>query len=170
MQSKAISFLREIREMVFLQKKNIAKRAHLVAAAGKIGLDVAQFEFDLEDKAKEFFLEDLRLAKEMGERGFPSLFFSDYNGNTEFVYGTKPYAFYEIAVLKLAPEARKKEYQKHWDALFSKYQTLTAKEFAELSGAPRVESEQVLDELAIKGNLVKMNTKNGALWKLQGKS
>lgn len=169
-EGKAISFLREIREMVFLQKKNIANREHLVAAVGKVGLDVSQFELDFEGKAREFFTEDLRLAKEMGVRGFPSLFFSDNNGNTEFVYGTKPYAFYEIAILKLAPEARKKEYQKSWESLFTIYPTLTAKEFAELSGTPRLESEQLLDALAIKGNLVKMNTKNGALWRLQSKS
>lgn len=167
-EGKAISFLREIREMVFLQKKNIAKREHLVAAAGKVGLDVSQFELDFEGKAWELFSEDLKLAKERGVRGFPSLFFADNNGNTEFVYGTKPYAFYEIAILKLAPEVKKKEYQKSWESLFSMYPSLTAKEFSELSGTPRVESEQLLDELAIKGYLVKRNTKNGALWKFQG--
>ena len=35
---KAILFLREIREMVFLQKKNITKWEHLELAGKKLGL------------------------------------------------------------------------------------------------------------------------------------
>lgn len=162
---KAILFLREIREMVFLQKKNIAKWEHLETAAKKVGLNVGQFKTDYEGKAKELFQEDLKLGKEHGVRGFPTMFFVDENGNKEFVYGSKPYSFYEVAVLKLAPTARKSEYKKSWEDLFSKYQTLTAKEFSELSGTPRKESEQLLDDLTLKGKLEKLTTKNGSLWK-----
>lgn len=163
---KAILFLREIREMVFLQKKNIAKWEHLEAAAKTVGLNVIQLKFDFEGKAKDLFQEDLKMGKELGVRGFPTLFFVDEKGNKELVYGSKPYSFYEVAVLKLAPTAKKAEYKKSWEDLFSKYQTLTAKEFSELSGTGRKESEQVLNELATKGNLEKSTTKNGAIWKL----
>ena len=94
------------------------------------------------------------------------MFFVDDKGNKEFVYGSKPYSFYEVAVLKLAPTATKIEYKKSWEELFAKYSTLTAKEFAELSGTPRKESEQFLDELDVKGKLKKLTTKNGSIWKL----
>jgi predicted DsbA family dithiol-disulfide isomerase len=43
---KSILFLREIREMVFLQKKNITKWEHLELAAKKVGLDIAKFKTD----------------------------------------------------------------------------------------------------------------------------
>src|SRR5690554_214838 len=142
-EEKAILFLREIREMVFLQKKNIAKWEHLEAAAKIVGLNMEQFKTDFEGKAKELFQEDLKLGKELGVRGFPTMFFVDDKGNKEFVYGSKPYSFYEVAVLKLAPNTLKTEYKKSWEELFAKYSTLTAKEFAELSGTPRKESEQV---------------------------
>tara|TARA_R110002072_G_scaffold302858_1_gene489198 strand:+ start:186 stop:1181 length:996 start_codon:yes stop_codon:yes gene_type:complete len=165
-EEKAILFLREIREMVFLQKKNIAKWEHLEAAAKIVGLNVTQFKTDFEGKAKELFQEDLKLGKELGVRGFPTMFFVDDKGNKEFVYGSKPYSFYEVAVLKLAPTATKIEYKKSWEELFAKYSTLTAKEFAELSGTPRKESEQFLDELDAKGKLKKLTTKNGSIWKL----
>lgn len=164
---KAILFLRELREMVFLQKKNIAKWEHLEAAAKKVGLNVGQLKADFEGKAKELFQEDLKLGKELGVRGFPTMFFVDEKGNKEFVYGSKPYSFYEVAVLKLAPTASKSEYNKNWEYLFAKYQTLTAKEFSELSGTGRKESEQLLDELSAKGNLEKFTTKNGSIWKLK---
>lgn len=162
---KAILFLREVREMVFLQKKNIAKWEHLEAAAEHVGLNVPQFKSDYEGKAKELFNEDLRLGKELGVRGFPTMFFVDEKGNREFVYGTKPHSFYEVAVLKLMPNASKSEFKKNWEDLFAKYQTLTAKEFAELSGTGRKESEQFLDDLTAKGELKKLTTKNGSLWK-----
>jgi putative protein-disulfide isomerase len=42
--TKAILFLREIREMVFLQKKNITKWEHLELAGKKVGLDIAKIQ------------------------------------------------------------------------------------------------------------------------------
>lgn len=164
---KAILFLREIREMVFLQKKNIAKWEYLAEAAKKVGLNVEQLKNDFEGKANELFQEDLKLGKELGVRGFPTMFFVDERGNKDFIYGSKPYSFYEVAILKLAPNTVKKEYMKNWEELFSNYQTLTAKEFAELSGTPRGESEIALNNLAAKGKLEKLTTKNGSIWKLR---
>jgi putative protein-disulfide isomerase len=163
---KAILFLREIREMVFLKKKNITKWEHIAAAAEKAGLDTKQLKTDYEGRAKTLFEEDLKVAKEYGVRGFPTMFF--INGtNKETVYGSKPYPFYETAVLTVYPKASKTDYTKNWEALFSKYHSLTAKEFSELSGTPRAESEQVLNELTAKGKLEKLTTKNGSLWNLK---
>lgn len=162
---KAILFLREIREMVFLQKKNIAKWEHIESAAKKVGLNIHQLKTDYEGKAKALFLDDLKLGQTMGVSGFPTLFFVDEKGNKEIIYGAKPYSFFEVAVLKLAPSAQKNEYKKSWEDLFATYQTLTAKEFSELSGTPRQESEQRLEELTTKGKLEKWSTKNGSMWK-----
>ncbi len=163
---KAIVFLREMREMVFLQKKNIAKWEHIATAAKKAGLDVNQLKTDAAGKAKTLFEEDLQLARQYGVRGFPTIFFANENGK-ETVYGSKPYPFYETSVLKLFPEAKKTEYHKDWKSLFQKFPTLTAKEFSELSGTNRKESESILNELAAKGTLLKTNTKNGAIWALK---
>lgn len=163
-EEKAIQFMREIREMVFLQKKNIAKWEHLEAAAKTVGLDVAQFKIDYENKAKVMFEADLKLGQQLGVRGFPTMFFVDDAGNKETVYGSKPYAFYEMAVLKLNTNAEKSEYSKNWEALFAIYPTLTAKEFSVLSGKPRVESESYLNELSDKSALAKSTTKNGSIW------
>lgn len=167
---KAIRFLREIREMVFLQKKNIAKWEHLETAAIKTGLNAEQLKKDFDDKAKILFEEDLKLAKSYGVRGFPTIFFFDRLGNKEMVYGSKPYALYETAILKLHPTAAKNEYSKSWEALFLKYRSLTAKEFSELSETPRAECDKQLDELTAKGHLEKLSTKNGAIWSIKNTS
>jgi predicted DsbA family dithiol-disulfide isomerase len=164
---KAIEFMRELREMVFLKKKNIAKWENMAVAAKKVGLDTDKLKTDFEGKGKELFEEDLKLAKEMGVRGFPTMFFTNGNGSKEMVYGSKPYAFYETAILKVNSETKKSEYSKNWENLFAKYNSLTAKEFSELSGTPRKESEQLLNELSSKGSLEKFTTKNGSIWTLK---
>lgn len=163
-ENKAYLFMREIREMVFLKKKNIAKWEHLATAAKKVGLNVEQLKIDFEGKAKRLFQEDLNMTRELGVRGFPTIFFQDGAGNQEMVYGSKPYALYEAAILTLNPNIEKSEYSKHWETLFSKYPSLTAKEFSVLSGTPRVESEKLLNGLSDDGTLEKLTTKNGSIW------
>ena len=164
---KAILFLREIREMVFLQKKNITKWEHLELAGKKVGLDIVKLKTDYEGKARELFEEDLKLGRELGVRGFPTMYFIDTTGQKEMVYGSKPYSTFESALLKLIPSATKTTYDKTWNAVFSKYHSLTAKEFSELTEIPRNESEKYLDNLTAKGHLEKQATKNGAIWTLK---
>lgn len=164
---KAILFLREIREMVFLHKKNITRWEHLADAAGKAGLNIEQFKIDFENTAKKNFEEDLKYARELGVRGFPTMLFTSAAGGSERVYGSKPYPVFENAVLKLNPAAEKNNYDKSWTAVFSKYQTLTAKEFSELTGTPRTGCEAILNDLTTKNILEKFTTKNGAIWKMK---
>ncbi|NBA86657.1 DsbA family protein [Emticicia sp. CRIBPO] len=166
---KAIRFLRIIREMVFLQKKNITKWEHLAVAAQKSGLNAEQFKSDYEGKAKALFKEDLALGQKLGVRGFPTMFFLDEKGNQEMVKGTKPYALYEAPLLNLHPSVVKYDYETSWEYLFAKYPSLTAREFSELSGISRDISEGYLQQLSEKGLLEKLTTKNGMLWLRTGK-
>lgn len=163
---KALLFLRVIREMVFLQKKNITRWEHLELAAQEAGLDTQQLRKDFEGTAKTLFNEDLALGKAMGVRGFPTMFFTDTTGKTTIVYGSKPYAEYENALLKTCPDLTPYNYQKHWKDVFAKYPTLTAREYAELMEIPRATADKVLDDLVAKGVLEKQDTKNGAIWRL----
>lgn len=162
---KAVKFMRILREMVFLEKKNITKWEHISAAADKTGLDVALLKKNFENDAEALFREDLALAAKMGVRGFPSVFISNANGGQEFVYGFKPYEVYESAISKLFPILKKNEYDKTWQFLFSKYPTLTTREFAELKNVSISESEIALENLVEKKELTKFMTKNGPLWK-----
>lgn len=166
-EDKAVLFMREMREMMFLKKKNLAKWEHIATAAKTVGLNVELLKTDFEGKAKALFAEDLKVSKEYGVRGFPTIFFVDDTGNKQTVYGSKPYALYEAAILTLNPSIVKNEYSKNWETLFSKYHSLTAKEFSVLSGTPRKESEEVLNELSEKGALKKFTTKNGAIWSVK---
>lgn len=162
----AIVFLRRIREMVFLEKKNITKPEYLHDAAVYAGLNVEQFQSDCQGKANDLFREDLALARTMGVRGFPSVFFSAPGMEKELVYGVQPYAVYEAKLSAFYPAVSPKAYNQSWNALFAKYPTLTTKEFAELSGQDWPAAEQQLAQLVNEQKLSKFTSKNGFLWKV----
>ena len=164
-QEKAVQFLRRIREMVFLEKKNITKWEHIRQAASEVGLDTFQLKEDYEGKAKAHFDQDLALAKKMSVRGFPTFFFADSQNNQLTVYGFKPYETFEEAVLKLLPDARKTKIDVSPASLFEHYPTLTTKEFSVLSGISTSEAEKTLTDLFTQNKLSKTTTKNGPLWK-----
>lgn len=75
------------------------------------------------------------------------MFFTDMKGDTEKVYGSKPYNIFENALLKLLPNAIKTNYEKTWSSIFLHYKSLTASEFSELIEIPRNECEDYLDKL-----------------------
>lgn len=161
---KAITFLRKIREMVFLEKKNITKWEHISKAALLSGLDTIQLKADYESKGQELFEKDLALARELGVRGFPTMFFIDESNNQVKVYGSKPYTVYKEAVLKLKRDVNKTEYSKDFDSLFKKYATLTTKEYSLLKEITFEEAEKELTSYHQHKKINSLNTKNGYLW------
>lgn len=161
---KALDFLRRIKEMVFLEKKNIEKWENLEVAATQAGMDIDQFKVDYERKGKEMFHQDLALASDLGVRGFPTIFFTDADDNRFRVYGTKPYEDYEQALLKLYPEAIKQPIDIAFWNLFGHYPTLTSKEFGVLTDRSKEDAEESLNKLYKQGKIGKCVSKNGILW------
>jgi len=163
--TRALVFLRRIREMVFLQKKNITKWVHLADAARLAGLDTHRLHQDFEGQAVSQFQSDLALARTYGVRGFPTLIFEGGKGTEhEVLYGARPYDSFRNAVLKIYPAATAEAYEKSWQALFARFGSLTAREYAELGQLPRIEAERQLNELAESKKLRVLRTKNGAIW------
>ena len=162
---KALLFLRNIREMVFLQKKNITKWEHLEKAAKHARLDVAIFRTDYHGVAKEHFDQDLRMTREWGVRGFPTLIMINAAGQKEVIYGAKPYETMENKILKLYPEASKAVVDRSWKSLFQHFNSLTVKEFSVLSGLDLIAAEQMLNDLAKNGEVEKHITKNGSIYR-----
>src|SRR5690606_11736798 len=107
---KGVSFMRKLREMLFLEKKNITKWEYMQLAAREVGLDTFQFKADYEGRANDLFQEDLNLGKQLSLRGFPFLFFTDADNNQALVYGFKPYEAYDVTIKKFVPDAQKKVY------------------------------------------------------------
>lgn len=161
---KGVSFMRKLREMLFLEKKNITKWEHLQQAARELGLDTFQFKADYEGKANELFQEDLNLGRQLGVRGFPTLFFMDTDNNQALVYGFKPYEAYEETIKKFAPDAQKKAYDHSPLGVFSYFNTLMTKEFAVLTETDLETAEKTLSGLLDEGKISNFKSKNGVLW------
>jgi len=165
-EAKAIKFLRRIREMVFLEKKNITKWIHLAQAAIETGLDVEKLKTDYETQGEARFQFDLVLTQKLGIRSFPTFIFTE-NNQQQALVGFKPYRIFEETLLKICPQATKMTYDSTWIGLFNVYPTLTTREFAELSGVTKPESEMLLQNLVDESKLTKTNTKNGVLWSIK---
>lgn len=162
---KAVKFMRILREKLYLEKKNIAKWENIAEAAQLANLDLEKLKKDYEGDAKNLFEEDLKLGKSLGVRGFPTLFFSDGNNNQLTVYGSKPYASYENALLALFPDSKKKKnISENTFSLFEIYPTLAPKEYAVIQDISVSDATIILEELFRKGKLYKKSIKNGCLY------
>ncbi|MEI6411088.1 MAG: DsbA family protein [Bacteroidota bacterium] len=161
----ALRFLRRIREMVFLEKKNITKWEYLEKAALEVGLDAQKLKSDFEGPAQQAFKNDLALGQTLGVRGFPSFYISNQNNQSVTFFGARSYAEFEQTLQAMAPDISKKIYENTPDALFSIYPTFTTREFGLLSGLQRPEAENLLKTLFEAEKVDMMVTKNGVLWK-----
>jgi 2-polyprenyl-6-methoxyphenol hydroxylase-like FAD-dependent oxidoreductase/predicted DsbA family dithiol-disulfide isomerase len=106
-EQKALLFLRRIREMIFLEKKNIMKWRFLETAALEVGLDTARFRRDYTGAARPAFEADLMMAKAFGVVSFPTLTFSNGAGESVRLKGHQHYKEFEKVILQLAPSAVK---------------------------------------------------------------
>lgn len=161
---KAELFLRRIKEMVFTEKKNIEKFKWLLQAAKESELDVIQFEQDFQNKAKQLFEEDLSLARQLGVRGFPTIYFMDEEQNQFKVYGSKPYQVYETALLNLIPRVVIKDTPIIPSTIFETYKTVTLNEFAQFYNLNLNEAEITLSNLTKQNKVKRVDTKRGSIW------
>jgi len=163
---KAVRFMRKLRELLFLEKKNITKWEVVLEAAMTVGLDTFQLKDDFEGRAIALFQEDLAYARQLGVRGFPTLFFANQSGDQTTLYGFKPYQDFENALLKVFPEAKKKVMSLTTDlSLFDYYPTLTIKEYAVIAGISTREAERRLENLFSIGEIHKQVIKTGVMYK-----
>ena len=166
-ENRALLFLRRIREMIFLEKKNIMKWNFLEMAALEAGLDVTRFRTDYVDEARTSFDRDLELARVMEVNSFPTLFFSDQSGKEVRLKGYQHYQDFERAIRHLLPFAKKAEIDRHPESLFRCYPTMVDAEFALLSNLMRKDARKVLQQLNQQGFIEKVESGNGILWKMK---
>jgi predicted DsbA family dithiol-disulfide isomerase len=162
---KAVLYLRRIREMVFLEKKNIMKWGFLESAAIEVGLDPVRLRNDYKYDARIAFEQDLDLAKALDITGFPTLIFSNDTGRSITLKGYQPYSKIENVILELLPAAKKHEIDREPKSLFRNFPTMVDEEFALLSNLMPKDALKVLQELSSKGYIKRQVSKNGNLWR-----
>lgn len=161
---KAVLFLRRIREMVFLEKKNIIKKEFLYSAAYDVGLDAARLIRDLEGQAQGMFREDLILADLLKVKVLPTLFFSNREGVQLALNGYQPYESFEEILGQLYPGIKKSKYDRSAEYLFEQFQSMTSKEFAFLRQENEVESRYLLSSLFEANKITQLESPSGNMW------
>jgi 2-polyprenyl-6-methoxyphenol hydroxylase-like FAD-dependent oxidoreductase/predicted DsbA family dithiol-disulfide isomerase len=164
-EQKAILYLRRIREMLFLEKKNIMRWKHLEAAAAEVGFNLLGFAKAYEGQARIAFQQDLRLARQMDVKSFPHLIFSNAAGKYVRLKGHLYYDDLEKAILELNPGARKRLIDPHPGNLFRHFPTMLEEEFAMLSDLLTEDARRLLRKLDAGGYIQKMPTQKGVLYK-----
>jgi predicted DsbA family dithiol-disulfide isomerase len=162
----AVLFLRRIREMLFLEKRNIMRWKYLEDAAREVGLNMFAFMKAYEGKARSAFQQDLQLARQLGVRSFPHLIFTNATGQTIRLKGHLYYEDLEKAILELSPRARKSVIDARPGNLFSHFPTMLEEEFAMLSNLVTDDARKLLKQLDDIGFIRRIPTQKGTLYRL----
>ncbi len=125
------SFLRRMREALFLEARNIAKLDTLISIAEELGLDTGIFTALWKSPTVEAqFHLDLQRTRRLPVRGFPTLLFIDTDEQMTVLHGTRPYHQLEQMVINhfnVAPS----DQEFSLDAVLTHYQSGTLPELAE---------------------------------------
>ena len=164
----ALAFLRNIREMVFLEKKNITKEAFLLKAVDNCGGDAKQFLVDYHDETvKQSFYDEIEAGRKMGVRGFPTFIFVGKEGKGFKISGMSGYDNYVKALEKAFGEKITAAPISFTELdLLKKYRYLATKEITFILSKEEAQVVLVLAELVKKGLLKQEKQKFGDFWRL----
>lgn len=162
---KAIKFLRRIREMVFVEKKNISRNVHLTQAAKDSGLDMGRFLTDYAGDAIQLFEEDMKMTRIWNVRGFPTIFFLDEDGNRLKLHGSKNYDEYERALLSMLP-ANSKKVVPSIEILFEMFGSFAPKELSVIQEKNISEINLMMEDLANRSHIARIGSGNKYIWKV----
>lgn len=164
---KALSFLRIIREMLFLQKKDISQDNHLYTAAKIAGMDTSKF---MEDFHSEKFRK--KLQKHIAEKTkwnvtvFPSLIFINENGDWIKLEEPETYNEWQNALLSIAKTPiEKTEINATPLELVNRYNYLASTEIAVILEKEIAEIDAILNRDYQNGKVIKEHHSNGLFWR-----
>ena len=163
--TKALVFLRRMREQVLVEKKNITKWPVIAEAATFAQLDTARLHADFTGAANALFQADLTLVRSLGVRGFPTFIFSNAAGQRQVVYGARPYAQFEEAVKQLLPSVTHNTRPSALPELFALHHSWCAEEVAVMLGLTHEAALAMLRAAEGRGELSGVHTRNGSVWR-----
>lgn len=170
-QSEALAwaFLRNIREKVFLEKKNITKEAYLVQAIGECGGHTTQFLADYHDESTtQAFNQERREGKNYGVRGFPTFIFVNQEQIGFKISGSSGYDNYVAALEKaLGEKIEPKAIPYSELELLKKYKFLSTREIAFVLSQDEEETKARLEGLAESGKMIQEKQKFGDFWRIR---
>lgn len=163
----AFKYLRRIREMLFLEKRNISKEEVLLEAVEYCNGDKATFLKDFHnDDLKQSFYDEINEGKEMGVRGFPTFIFINKSGSGFKISGMSGYANY-VSALEMAVGGNVVPQKVNLTEidLLKRDKFLSTKEIYFILSQDKHKTISNLEELEQKGLIKKELQKFGEFWR-----
>ena len=172
---KAIKFLRSIREMLFIEKKDISAEHNIISAVIRSGLNVEQFLADIKNgEAEKAFQADLLEREQWNVKRFPTLIFMNEAG--EFIVDKEALAtinepeildnWYDIISKLTTVELEQKIQASDPITMMDGFDVLSTREMQIMSGTPIPQLKERLDIYWKNGKLVKEEKKYLDNWRI----
>ena len=161
---KSLSFLRRIKEMLFVENKNITKWMHIESAALACGLDTIQLLNDYNSIGMSLFNDDLKMTKEMNVNSFPTFFTIENGAVVNKIVGVKKFDEF-LEELYKSDRFQILSHKKDPITIFKKFNNMTTSEFSYLMDLNITESESILNVLFSENIIEKETIKNSIMWK-----
>jgi putative protein-disulfide isomerase len=161
---KAIKFLRSIREMLFIEKKDISAEHNIISAVIRSGLNIEQFLADIKNgEAEKAFQADLLEREQWNVKRFPTLIFMNEAG--EFIVDKEALAtinepeildnWYDIISKLTTVELEQKIQASDPMTMMNGFDVLSTREIHIMTGTPIPELKVRLDIYWKNGELAK---------------
>ncbi len=163
----AVNFLRNIREQLFLEKKNITKEQFLLKAITACQGDTAQFLKDYHSETtKQSFYQEMEQGRSYGVRGFPTFIFIGTDNRGFRISGMSGYANYVLALEKaLGEKVTPQSIQMTELDLLKKYGYLATKEISFVRSQDDETTTKKLQQLVKQGKVKLEKQKFGDFWR-----
>lgn len=173
--NKSLKFLRTIREMLFIEKKDISSEHVLINAAIRNNLDLEAFIDDLKNgDAEKLFYQDLQEKINWKTTRFPTLIFINEKGDyviddkvLKTINESEILNYWQSIILKLSEGKIDRKIQNTDPiALMNAFDVLSTREMHIMSGTPIPHLKQRLDVYWNNGKIVKEEKENLDNWRV----
>ncbi|HEY3364160.1 MAG TPA: DsbA family protein [Symbiobacteriaceae bacterium] len=168
-------YLRRLRRAALTERLNVSVReVQLRLAETVAGLDVSRLTVDMDrDETRQAFSADLKLGREYGATGFPTLLFRRVSASEAspeepegiLVGGHRSYQTY-VQVLNRVVPGLEQASPRPVPQLLATYGPLTTRELAEVTGTKANDLRADLTAAANEGHLKRIEVRQGEFWDL----
>lgn len=166
-----IKFLRQLQEVLFLDKQNIANFEVLKNCAKNVGLDVEEFITDIHSEtAAKAFQCDLKITAEMEVEEIPTLVFFNENAEEEGIKitGYYPYEVYVQIIEEILQEKPVKQSPPPLESFLKYFNLVATKEIAVVYNMTLPQVEREMKKLLLKQKVEQVPVKYGMFWRYIG--
>jgi predicted DsbA family dithiol-disulfide isomerase len=166
-----IRFLRNLQELLFLNKQNISTIEVLKMTAENVGLDVEEFMADIHsESAAKAFQCDLKITAEMEVDEIPTLVFFNENAEDEGIKitGYYPYEVYVQIIEEILQEKPVKNPAPTLENFLKHFKLVASKEISVVYNLSAQQVEREMKKLLLKQKVEAVPVKYGMFWRYIG--